>query len=176
MCITLGAAIYALTLYIAYQTYLPAYLVTHFEGLKTFETMYASQMPMLVLYFLPVGWAAYSFLFSPSLGTHRNLGDIASESFNPASATLGETLKWNMWGWDKRTKVLVARTVALVLAAGYQTTIKTWLTIEGAEPWGAAGWAGVWASAALATGAVYGWVGSAGERVEEAEKESLYLE
>ena len=32
------------------------------------------------------------------------------------------------------------------------------MTVEGTEAYGAAGWAGVWAAAAAATGGAYWWV------------------
>ncbi|KAF1986837.1 hypothetical protein K402DRAFT_311293, partial [Aulographum hederae CBS 113979] len=157
--VCLGAATYGMVVFASFNTYLPAYLATHFEGLLTFERMYAIQYIPLAVSFLPIGWALYNFLFVPALGAKASPYEKeAIETFDPAQATFAETIYYNIWGWDRGTKTLLQRTAVLVFFAGCETFVRTATTIEGAETLGAAGWAAVWALSGAVTGAVYQWI------------------
>ncbi|KAK5149078.1 hypothetical protein BJ546DRAFT_1063646 [Cryomyces antarcticus] len=158
----LGAAVYAVTVYAAYYSYLPVYLIVHFDGLRSLARVHDATVTTLLLPFLPLGWAASHFLFSASAGaSHKNLRDIRREAFNPATATLGETVAHNLWGHSKRSKVLINRTVTLVLFSAANIWFRTFVTVEGTDAPGAAGWASVWAVAATLTGVAYEWLGRA---------------
>lgn len=136
------------------------HLVLHFDGLPTIAPAHAAAaLPRLLLTLLPLGYAAREFLFAPATGARLNLGDIRARAFNPATATLAETVRYNLWGYSKRTRELIKRTATLVVVSGFNTWLQTFVTVEGVESVGAAGWAGVWAAAAVGTGLVYAWVG-----------------
>ena len=51
----------------------------------------------------------------------------------------------------------------LTVMVALTTWIRVWGTVEGAEPLGAAGWAGLWAAACVLEGVVLGWVGEVGK-------------
>ncbi|MCJ1366581.1 hypothetical protein MMC16_005710 [Acarospora aff. strigata] len=155
----LAAGIYGVVIFGSYSTWLPVHLAVHFEGLRDISAAHTSALPFLIATFIPVGYAAREFLFSPATGALLNLGDITARAFNPATATLGETIKYNVWGYSKRTRELIKRTATLVAVSGFNTWLQAYVTIEGAENYGAAGWAAVWATAAALTGLMYSWVG-----------------
>ncbi|MCJ1284211.1 hypothetical protein MMC26_003542 [Xylographa opegraphella] len=155
----LAAAIYGLTVYSSFMTWLPVHMVIHFEGLRDISAAHEARLPFLIASFIPVGIAAKSFLFTPATGAKRDLEDIRRLAFNPETATLMETLQHNLWGYSKRTRVIIARTVALTALTYMNTWYQVALTVEGAESTGAAGWASVWATAAVLTGTAFWWVG-----------------
>lgn len=155
----LAAGIYSVVLYASYSTWLPTHLVVHFNGLPTIAPAHKAALPLLIGTLLPLGYAAREFLFAPATGARLNLADIRARAFNPATATLAETLRYNLWGYSKRTRELIKRTATLVAVSGFNTWLQTYVTVEGVESVGAAGWAAVWAAAAGATGLAYAWVG-----------------
>ncbi|TVY56617.1 hypothetical protein LSUE1_G009281, partial [Lachnellula suecica] len=105
---------------------------------------------------LGLGVAAKSFVFTPAAAA-----DIyVDRRFDASKASLRETLMWNFWGYDGRTKMILARTAALVLVTGGNTFVQTWGTVEGVETLGAGVYAGVWALAAGLVGAALGVVGA----------------
>jgi hypothetical protein len=154
-----AASVYSVIVYTSFATWLPVYMVTHFDDVKSFKAAHAAQLPALVLTFFPIGWAARTFLFAPATGAQTNLGDIRAKAFNPETATLSEHVQHNFWGWSKGTKVLIQRAIVLATMVGLTTWIRVWKTIEGSEGWGAAGWAGLWAFASLVNGLALRWVG-----------------
>lgn len=156
----LGASVYAAVLYSSYLTWLPSHLAVHFDGLRDISAAYAGQFPKLCLTFVPVGIATKVFLFTPSTGAKADLGDIKNTAFNPATATLGETVYQNFWGYSKRTRTLIKRTLTLAAVSYLNTWLQVSVTVEGTESQGAAGWACVWATAAIITGFAYLWVGN----------------
>ena len=155
----LAAGIYGLTVYCSFMTWLPVYMIIHFEGLRDISGAHEARLPFLIASFIPVGIAAKSFLFTPATGAKRDLGDIRILAFNPETATLMETIEYNLWGYSKRTRVMIARTATLAALTFLNTWYQVALTVEGAESTGAAGWASVWATAAVLTGIVFWWVG-----------------
>ena len=108
---------------------------------------------------LPVGYAAREFIFSPSTAAQVSASTTKAPAFNPVTATLGETFLHNVWDYNKHTKVILQRTATLVAVVFGNTCLQGTLTVAGIDPIGAAGWAGIWATAGLLTGAVFWWVG-----------------
>lgn len=106
---------------------------------------------------LTLGFAATVFIFAPAEAEEEGEGSI---EFNPVQASLKETVWWNVWGWSRRAKVVIKRTLVLMLITGGNTTLQTLYTIEGAEAKGALAWASVWVAAAAITGLGLGAVGS----------------
>jgi hypothetical protein len=154
-----AATVYGVILYVSYNSWLLTYLVTNFEGVRTFDVAHNSQLPVLVLTFFPLGWTAKILLFAPATGATPSLGEIKAEAFNPAVAGLAEHFKFNVWGWSKGTKVIMKRTVVLAVSVFLATWVKTWKTLDGSEVLGSAGWAALWALASLLNGALLRWVG-----------------
>ncbi|KAL6713399.1 hypothetical protein ACLMJK_008864 [Lecanora helva] len=154
----LGAGVYALVVLASYSTWLPTYLVTHFDGIRDISALHNKNFPFLAASFLPLGFAAKVFLFTPATAAKPDRHDKEVAGFNPETATLAETVWYNVWGYSKRTRVLIKRTVTLVAVVALQTSLQTYITIEGAEAFGAVGWSSVWALAATLTGAVFWYV------------------
>ena len=117
--------------------------------------------PKLTLFLIPVGIAAKSFLFVTATGAVRAPEEEAElASFDPETATLGETIWYNFWGYSKKTRLLIIRTFTLAALAFFNTSLQLFITVRGVELSGAVGWASVWSAATLATGLFYWWVGN----------------
>ena len=155
----LATGIYAVVVFGSYTSWLPVYLVTHFDGIRDISTLHNNNFPYLIASYLPIGFAAKIFLFTPSEAAKPDALDKEIAKFNPETATLGETVMFNLWGYSKRTRTLITRTATLVAVSGLHTYLQTYVAVEGAEGAGAAGWSSVWALAATITGAAYCWVG-----------------
>ncbi|OCK76692.1 hypothetical protein K432DRAFT_335209 [Lepidopterella palustris CBS 459.81] len=156
-CTVLAAGSYALAIYAASYFGLPTFIVQHFE-VVTVANAHESTIFSLAILFIPVGWAAQMFLLTPSWGAQTKLGDAAASAFNPTTASLGETVKHNVWGWSKRTKALAKQT-AVVLVMVYVNTVHKVSTLEGTDPIGAVGYAGIWVAANVLVAAMFEWVG-----------------
>jgi hypothetical protein len=154
----LGSCIYAAAIYSSFQTWLPVHLVTTFDGLKDISLAHNAQLSSLILFLIPTGIATKIFLFTPSTGAKANLGETKQAAFNPETATLGETIMYNVWGHSKRTRTLIKRTATLAALTYASTVFQIAVTIEGAEVIGAVGWGIIWSAAAVFTGAAFWWV------------------
>ncbi|KAL9075308.1 MAG: hypothetical protein Q9161_001685 [Pseudevernia consocians] len=155
----LAAGIYTVVVFSSYGTWLPVYLVTHFDGMRDISAAYNPNFPWLILSFLPTGFAAKVFLFTPATAAKADKHDKETAAFNPETATLGETVAYNLWGYSHRARILMKRTATLVAMGGAHTILQTYGSLEGAEFLGAAGWSSVWGLAATLTGAAFLWVG-----------------
>jgi hypothetical protein len=155
----LAAGIYGLVVYGSFVTWLPVHLVTRFNGIRDISAAHEASLPILMASFIPIGIAAKSFLFTPATGAARNLNDIKAVAFNPETATLWDTIWYNVWGYSKRTRIMIKRTATLATFCFLNTWLQVAATVEGAEVLGAIGWASVWATAAILTGTVFWWVG-----------------
>lgn len=157
--IVLAASIYTVITCLAFVTFLPAFLAGHFDGIRSFDVAHAAYIPALLPYAIPAGWSARTFLFDPSTAARPNLGDIRQSGFNPETATLAETFAHNVWGWSLRTKVLLKRMGVLLAMQGVNSWLRTFVTIEGADSIGAAGWGSLWVASSVVVGLAFGWVG-----------------
>lgn len=156
----LAAAIYGLAVLGSFASWLPVYLVIHFNGIRDISAAHNANLPLLISLFLPIGAAAGEFLFRASQGTKPDSHDVQTASFNPETATLSQTIAYNLWGFSARTRALIRRTAIVVVITGLHTWLQTYVAIEGVEAYGAAGWSAVWSSAAALTGLVFWWVGN----------------
>ncbi|KAM3068738.1 hypothetical protein ACMFMG_010914 [Clarireedia jacksonii] len=154
----LAASIYSVTLYSAYLSYLPLYLVTYFNNIPTIVAAHSSTPTTLFPVTLLLGLATRSFIFTPA--TTTNPADSKPVPFDPESATLGETIWWNVWGWSKKTKIVIKRTATLMLVTGVNTFVQTYVTVEGVEAIGALAYSAVWVVAAVICGGALGAVGA----------------
>ncbi|PNS20154.1 hypothetical protein CAC42_5604 [Sphaceloma murrayae] len=153
-----GTVIYGTTLYASLQTFLPAYIVSTFDSIRSLQAAHDASIFILLTACIPLGNAAKDFLFTPA--TFNARGAIVEE-FDPTSATLGETFAYNIGlsGWTKREEILVRRTTLLGLLTIGNSLAKIWGTVEGAEAWGALGWGAVFAAAHGLAGAGIAYVG-----------------
>ncbi|RQM08225.1 hypothetical protein DH86_00000658 [Scytalidium sp. 3C] len=152
----LATSIYAVTLSVAFNTYLTTALAVYFNNLRTLNSAYAASPVTLFPLFLPLGLAAKSFIFTPA----TSISSPKKDTFNPGTATLGETFWHNVWGWDARTKTVIARTTALMLVSGGSTFLQSFVTLDGVESQGAVTYSSVWVLAALITGTALGAAGA----------------
>ncbi|KXT09441.1 hypothetical protein AC579_5984 [Pseudocercospora musae] len=165
----LGASLYALVIYGSFYTWLPQYMVVHFDGLRSVQKAHDTTQFLLLAVLGPVGYATTQFIFVPAIGSAANPGltdpKLKPEKvpFNPETATFSETLAWNLGfseaGFSHRAEILAKRTFMLAASAFINTFIRAYVTIEGTEIVGAIGWASVWSFAAGLTGFAFSWVG-----------------
>lgn len=151
----LAALIYSVTLFSAYTVYLPVYFVTYFANIHTIAAAHSASLITLFPISLVLGLGAKSFIFTPA-AVVPSRGMV----FNPETATLGETVWYNVWGYSKRTKTVITRTVTLMLVSGVNTFVQTFVTTEGVEARGALGYSAVWVVAGGVTGVALGIVGA----------------
>ncbi|KXH39723.1 hypothetical protein CSIM01_07743 [Colletotrichum simmondsii] len=155
----LSAAIYSLTLFTAYKTYLPTTLVVYFQGLPSLAPAYTTNFLATLPVTVAFGAAAKSFIFTPFVATGETSEDEKLAEFEPATATLGETLAWNIWGYTTRAKVVILRTVVAMIVTGVNTYLQTFMTVNGVESYGATAYSGAWVAAAFFTGIGLAFVG-----------------
>lgn len=158
----LAGLIYGVTLFVAVKTYLGTTFVLYFEGITRVEpalnTKYGATAAILLVGLL--GLAAQSFIFTPVEATPRTV-DPKTKRFDPVTATLSDTLRWNLWGFSRKTQVVILRTGLVMLATWVNTYLQCSMTVRGVEPWGAAAYASIWAIAAMITGIALEVVGDA---------------
>jgi hypothetical protein len=151
----LAAAIYSVTLYGAYASYLPVFLVTSFSNISSIQAAHSATPLSLFPYTFGLGLASKSFIFTAAAAAASS---AKVSGFNPESASLSETFWYNVWGYSQRTKTVIKRTAALMLVSGVNTFVQTFLTIEGVEATGAVAYSGVWVLASGLTGLALGLV------------------
>jgi len=155
----LAAGVYGVVIFGSFGSWMPVYLVSHFDGIRDISSLYNAQFPWLIAAFIPTGIAAKVFLFTPATAAKPDAADKEMASFDPETASLGETIMYNLWGHSKRVRTLIERTAILVVVGGLHTWLHTFVAVDGAEGFGAAGWSSVWALAATLTGVAFWWVG-----------------
>jgi hypothetical protein len=157
----LAASIYAVVLLASYRTWLPVHLVTRFAGLRDVRAAHAPPpLPLFVAALAPAGYAAREFLFTPFAARAAATRREAPRVFDPARATLRDTLRFNLWGgYSSAARFLLRRLAVLVAATAAHTWLHSFFTLDGAESAGAVGWAGLWSAAAVLSGLMFWWVG-----------------
>lgn len=155
----LAAAIYSVALFIAYQSFLAKTLVVHFAGLATVEPAHKATFLSLLPIGIIFGLACDAFIFIPAASSTATSNEDDSGHFDPVTASLGETVRYNLWGWNSRTKVVLRRTALLALLVVPATIyLQSAYALQGVDARGAAAWAAVWAAAAGAAGLGLGFV------------------
>ncbi|KAA8646194.1 hypothetical protein EYZ11_010052 [Aspergillus tanneri] len=166
-----ATSIFTVTLYLSYATFLPSFLVVHFEPIPNISAVHAGPagLPILFVSLLPFGWAARDFLFASSAGavassppssskseesTKKGSGSPSREGEYLACAVYRKT-----WGTlSVKTKVLVSRTFVLAGILVGNTIIQVAGTIDGADIKGASVWGAVWAVATFVVAGTFGWI------------------
>ena len=158
----MAGAIYSVTLCLAYATYLPTYLVMYFHGLPSLTAAHESTWVGHLPAALALGFAAHVFVFAPAGAAPVDEARRRTiDGFDPATAGLGETIRWNLWwGWRDHTRAVVGRTLLLITVTAANAFLHARLAVRDVETPGAAAWASVWALASALTGIGLGLVGS----------------
>jgi hypothetical protein len=162
----LAGVVYNVVLFLAFRTYLPNALVLHFEGIPTIRpaaeaTLLSYGSPTAQIFCLLFGIAARTFIFTPVVTTPRTAKEEQElAEFDPVTATLGETVAFNLWGFTNQTKVSVKRTAVMMLFTAVNTYLQCTLGIRGIESYGAMVYTGIWVISALVTGLSLRYVGS----------------
>ncbi|KAK5072063.1 hypothetical protein LTR64_004159 [Lithohypha guttulata] len=164
--------VYASTLQFAFSTFLPVFLVQHFDGLRdlTFAHDIARTLPSLCMWLAPAGIASTQFLFRPAEGatgpetstsaTGPNSIALTHNHFDPETATFAQHVYHNVWGWyTSRQKELIGRTIVLGVFLLLENVVHVWGTIQGVDAVGAAGYGGLWLIATIVLGAWLDFVG-----------------
>lgn len=162
-----GAAtsIYALVTFASLRTYLPVYLLSNFDSLRSLHRAHDATFFSLLVALVPLGLAAKSFLFVPSLVSPRVTKErrrIAAATFDPQTATLQQTLQHNLGflaSGGERARILASRAgIVSIMTLGFAWT-KIFGTIEGAESLGALGLGSVFAVGSWLVAVFYLWMG-----------------
>lgn len=155
----LATAIFAVLLELAFATFLPAFMITHFAGIRTLTSAHlgASGLPSLLAALLPTGWACMEFLFAPATAATAKTAPL---NFVPQTSGFWEHVYWNVWGWySARQKELIFRAVILGVLMAIETVVFAASSLKGVELVGALGYAGVWAGGVAVLAGVLDWVG-----------------
>lgn len=160
-----AALVYTMGLYLSYATWLPAFLVTYFDGLPDISAVHEGARGFITMFLslLPAGFAARDFLFvssaSQSQPDEQDHGLSASEREERHGELLITSLYRKYWmGLPRKTRVLVSRSATLALMTLTNTIVQLVGTISGAEAKGALGWAGIWAASTIVNGIIFGWI------------------
>ena len=153
-----ASGIYSVIVVSSFGTWMPKYLVTHFDGIKDISLLYNSTFIWLAAALIPTGIAAKIFLFTPAVAAKPDSGKKNVTSFDAETATMRDTIAYNLWGHSKRIRILMQRTGTLASMVGLHTWLHTYVAVDGAEGFGAAGWSAVWALAATCTGVAFIWI------------------
>lgn len=156
----LAVGVYVVVLWAGLKTnYLNLFLVTYFD-IPTLEPAHLETPISLAGKILIAGIAAKEFLLNPSIAAQPLSGTATpvESAFDPARATLDETIKANVLPADRRKKTLVQQTVILN-AFLFASTVQRCMTINGTEWKGAAGYSALWVVANTVLSMWYAWVG-----------------
>ena len=156
----LAASIYSVTLYSAFASFLPVCLVSYFADIPSVAPAHSASPISLFPLCLLFGVALRSFVFTPAAAAKPSLADAKARAFNPKTATLGETIRYNLWGYETRTRVVIQRTAVLMFVSGMNTFVQTFVTVNGVEVTGSAIYSAVWIVAAGISGSALGVVGA----------------
>lgn len=157
-CSLLAAAIFATLLEFSFATFLPIWLINHFDHIRDLRAAHlgASGLPLLLVTLVPAGYAAMQFIFAPSTSAPPTTAYV----FDTTDSGFIEHVYHNAWGWySNRERALISRTVLLAAMTFAESVIQTWGTLAGVELYGAMGYAAIWAAGVSLVGAVYDWVG-----------------
>jgi hypothetical protein len=154
----LAATIFAVLLEISFATFLPEFLVSHFEHISTLEPAHSgpAQLPILVLGLLPAGLACTSYLFAPS--TAAPIKDRVE--MDTQTAGFLDHVKWNLWGWyTSRQQELIKRAFVMATLMSTEILVQCLASLDGVDPLGAAGYTGIWTTGVALLTLALDWIG-----------------
>ncbi|KAF2850126.1 hypothetical protein T440DRAFT_555386 [Plenodomus tracheiphilus IPT5] len=155
----LATGVYVVVLWAGLKTgALNRFLVRHFS-VETFAYSHLETPVSAAGKIFALGVAVKEFLLNPSIAAEPPNGAASpTETFDAAIATLPQTVKHNVWRFDRRTRTLVIQTLILN-AFVFGTTVQKAMTLKGTEVVGAAGYAGMWVLANSVVALWFGWIG-----------------
>lgn len=155
----LATGVYVVLLWAALKTgSLNTFLVQYFD-IPTLEIAHLETPLSIVLKTFVAGFAAKAFLLNPSFAAQPLPGNqTPAEPFDPATATLPQTIEYNFYNFSKRTRTLIQQTLILN-AFLFIGTVQRCMTLLGTDILGAVGYAGVWVAANTVIALWFGWVG-----------------
>jgi len=155
----LATGVYVVVLWAGLTTgFLNVFLVRFFD-VTTLEFAHLETPVSIAGKIFTAGVAAKEFLLNPSIAAQPRSGTVTpAETFDAVTATFPQTIKHNVWNFDRRTRTLIQQ-VAILNAFVFANTVQRCLTLVGTEAVGAAGYAGVWVLANVVIALWYGWVG-----------------
>lgn len=153
----LAIGVYVVVIWSALKSgILNTFLIVHFD-VRTLENAHAETPISIAWKTFMAGIATKTFLLNPSIGAVSGSATPVNP-FDPATATLPETVKHNVWFFSRRTRTLIQQTTILS-AFLLANTIQRTLTLEGTDLVGGAGYAGVWILDTVVCAGWWTWVG-----------------
>lgn len=157
---TLAAGIYGVALYAAFRSYLSIALVKYFNDLPSIEAAHvATPLPLIPVTFI-FGLAARSFIFTPAIAAPPTGLDGTSAASSLGISRWTRHVEHRLSDYSPRTRIVMKRTVTLMLITGINTFLHAYVTLQGVEAVGAAAYASVWVLAAFVSGYSLGVVGA----------------
>ncbi|KAJ5023924.1 hypothetical protein J3E72DRAFT_336583 [Bipolaris maydis] len=155
----LATGVYVVLLWGGLKTgVLNTFLVQYFD-IPTLEVAHIETPLSLVVKTFIAGFAAKAFLLNPSFAAQPlSENQTPGETFDPATATLSQTLEYNFYNFTQRTRTLIQQTLILN-AFLFIGTVQRSMTIVGTDIIGAVGYAGMWVAANTLIALWFGWVG-----------------
>jgi hypothetical protein len=155
----LAISVYITTIWAGLKTgYLNLFLISFFD-IPTLETAHREDPVAILTKVFIAGICAKEFLLNPSIAAQPASGGATpAEQFDPAIATLDQTIKANVFPAEKRTRTL-AQQVLILNAFVFANTVQRCMTLSGSELMGAAGYASMWVVANSILALWYAWVG-----------------
>jgi hypothetical protein len=159
--VLLATGVYVVVLFSTFRTdQFRSFLVTHLD-VRTLEGAYAETIFTLISKLIAAGLATKTFLLNPSLGASPNPGDATPvEIFDPLTATLPQTVKHNVWFFNRRTRTLIQQTTIASLFL-FVNTVQRSMSLNGTTFVGAAGYASIWVMANAVCAGWFSWTGDA---------------
>ncbi|USP78657.1 uncharacterized protein yc1106_05931 [Curvularia clavata] len=155
----LATGVYVVLLWGSLKTgVLNTFLVQYFD-IPTLEVAHTETPLSIIVKTFVAGFAAKAFLLNPSFAAQPLSGSQTPEdTFDPATATLPQTIEYNFYNFTKRTRTLIQQTLILN-AFLFLTTVQRCMTLTGTEIAGAVGYTGFWMAANTLVALWFGWVG-----------------
>lgn len=144
----LATAVYTVTIYTSYATWIPKFLIVHFDGLPDLRVAHqgAGGLVPMFMSFLFVGYFAREFLFVGSAG-HPDTDEQGPRYKEKRGEMLVSSVYRRTWvPLPLRTKILISRTFVMTTMTMANTVVQLLGTVNGADLTGALGWAGIWAA------------------------------
>ena len=159
----LATSVYTVAIYTSYATWIPKFLIVHFDGLPDLRVAHQgpSGLVPMFLSFLFIDYAAREFLFVGSAG-HPDADEHGPRHKEKHGEMLVSSVYRRTWlPLPLRTKILISRTFVITTMTVVNTVVQLLGTINGADVAGALGWAAIWAAATNVVAGVYAWMQAA---------------
>jgi hypothetical protein len=158
--VALATAVYVVVIYSTYTDIFRRFIVTNLE-IPSMELSHTETIFALIPKLLIAGVATKHFLLNPSFAALPTPGVVSPvEDFDPATASLPQTLKANFWFFGRRTRTLIQQTyvVAFFLVAN---TVVRGTSLRGSTFNGLVIYTSVWILANVICAGWWTWIADA---------------